>query len=84
MSTKQTLVQGDTFHLYAEPYDEDGLFLAIDTTQADVGATCAGIHAVVRIPFEVWNQICAIGPLAPRDFNDDEAMMYPPPVPLME
>lgn len=55
MSTKSSIAYGETFHLYKECFDEDGVFLQLDNVQFEATPT----SVTVKIPLHVWEYIRA-------------------------
>lgn len=53
MSTKATLASGQKFHLYADAWDEDAVWLRIESDRFEVSER----GATIRIPIAIWEYI---------------------------
>ena len=53
MSTKSTLASSDNFHFYHEAFDDDHVYLRLDTTHFEAGHG----SVMVRIPIHIWETI---------------------------
>jgi hypothetical protein len=70
MSTKCTIVHGDSFHFYHEVFDDDHVYLELDTTHFEAGYG----RVMVPIPIHIWETIRYLGgaQLDLVDKQDDE------------
>jgi hypothetical protein len=57
MSTKSTLAYGETFHLYREVFDDDHVYLRLDTTHFEAGYD----RVMIPIPIHIWETIRHLG-----------------------
>jgi hypothetical protein len=57
MSTKCTIAHGENFHLYREVFDEDHVYLELDTTRFEVGYG----RVMLPIPVHIWETIRPLG-----------------------
>jgi hypothetical protein len=53
MSTKSTIASSDNFHFYHEAFDDDHVYLRLDTTHFEAGHG----SVMVRIPSHIWETI---------------------------
>jgi hypothetical protein len=53
MSTKSTIASSDNFHFYHEVFDDDHVYLRLDTTHFEAGYG----SVMVRIPIHIWETI---------------------------
>lgn len=53
MSTKSTIASSDNFHFYHEVFDDDHVYLRLDTTHFEAGHG----SVMVRIPIHIWETI---------------------------
>ena len=53
MSTKSTIASSDNFHFYREAFDDDHVYLSLDTTDFEAGYG----SVMVRIPIPIWETI---------------------------
>jgi len=56
MSTKATLAGGQKFHLFADAWDEDAVWLTIESDRFEVSER----GATIRIPIAIWEYIRAV------------------------
>jgi hypothetical protein len=70
MSTKCTIVHGGSFHFYCEVFDDDHVYLELDTTHFEAGYG----RVMVPIPIHIWETIRYLGgaQLDLVDKQDDE------------
>jgi hypothetical protein len=57
MSTKATIAYGENFHFYHECFDEDHVYLELETTQFEAGYG----RVMVPIPLHIWETIRHLG-----------------------
>jgi hypothetical protein len=74
MSTKSTLVTGPNFHLYAEAFDDDHLYLELEPCQFEASDT--GVK--IEIPLSVWEVIrqYSMADFSFADKSDAEIQAY--------
>ena len=53
MSTKSTIASSDNLHFYHEAFDDDHVYLRLDTTHFEAGYG----SVMVRIPIHIWETI---------------------------
>lgn len=70
MSTKCSLAYGDTFHLYQECFDEDNLYLELESVEFEATPE----RVMVTIPIAIWETIreYTILDLSCADLTDEE------------
>jgi hypothetical protein len=57
MSTKSTIAWGEDFHLYREIFDEDHVYLQLDTTHFEAGYG----RVMIPIPIHIWETVRHLG-----------------------
>lgn len=57
MSTKSTIAWSEDFHLYREVFDDDHVYLRLDTTHFEAGYG----RVTVPIPIHIWETIRHLG-----------------------
>jgi len=57
MSTKSTFAWGEDFHLYREIFDEDHVYLQLDTTHFEAGYG----RVMIPIPIHIWETVRYLG-----------------------
>jgi len=57
MSTKSSIAYGDNFHLYHEVWDDDHVYLELETTHFEAGYG----RVMVPIPIHIWEVIRHLG-----------------------
>ena len=57
MSTKSTIAWGEDFHLYREIFDEDHVYLQLDTTHFEAGYG----RVMIPIPLHFWETVRHLG-----------------------
>lgn len=57
MSTKSTIAWGEDFHLYREVFDDDHVYLQLDTTHSEAG--CGRV--MIPIPIHIWETVRHLG-----------------------
>ncbi len=57
MSTKSTIAHGENFHFYREAFDDDHVYLRLDTTHFEAGYG----RVMVPIPIHIWETIRHLG-----------------------
>jgi len=67
MSTKSTIVRGQNFHFYREVFDDDHVYLELDTTRFEA----AYGRVTLPIPIHVWETIRHLA-AAELDLVDEE------------
>lgn len=73
MSTKSSLANGDSFHLYHEAMNYDDVYL---TLRGDVEFEASKHQVTLRIPIYVWEHIRQYGGFSPRyHLMDDQALL---------
>lgn len=57
MSTKCTITHGESFHFYSEIFDDDHVYLELDTTHFEAGYG----RVMLPIPIHIWETIRHLG-----------------------
>ena len=70
MSTKSSLAYGDNFHLYQECFDEENVYLELESVEFEASRD----RVTVSIPVAIWEVIRAYGAvdLAYANYSDAE------------
>ena len=53
MSTKSTIASGDNFHFYHEAFDDDHVYLRLDTSHFEAGYG----SVMIQVPIHIWETI---------------------------